>query len=188
MTLLILGMILWWAVHLFPVLAKDKRVAVGAKVGAGPSKGLAALAIIASVVLMVKGYQTAEVQSLWYPPTFMVHINNLLMLIAIFLFIAGNMPSPIRRKIRHPQLAGTKTWAIAHLLVNGDLASIILFGGILAWAVIAMIGANRRDGPRGELPPVDGRGLVVHIAVTVILFAAITYVHGFLLEVWPFPG
>lgn len=188
MTLLILGMILWWAVHLFPVIASGPRAALSGKIGAGPSKGLAALVIICSVVLMVKGYQTAEVQSLWYPPTFMVHINNLLMLIAIFLFIAGNMPSPVRRKIRHPQLAGTKTWAIAHLLVNGDLASVFLFGGILAWAVVAMIGANRRDGPRTTVPPVDGRGWIVHIAVTVILFAAITYVHGFLLEVWPFPG
>ena len=118
----------------------------------------------------------------------MVHINNLLMLIAVFLFIAGNIPSPVRRKVRHPQLAGTKTWALAHLLVNGDLASVVLFGGILAWAVVALIGTNRRDGPRGELPETDPRGLVVHIAVTVIVFAVIVWVHGSLLEVWPLPG
>ena len=188
MTLLVLGMILWWAVHLFPVIASNARQSWSGKVGLGPSKGISALLIIGSVVLMVLGYQRAEADVLWIAPAFFLHINNLLMLIAIFLFIAGNMPSPVRRKIRHPQLAGTKVWALAHLMVNGDVASVILFGGLLAWAVVAMIGANRRDGPRTELPPVDSRGWIAHIAVTVILFAVIVYVHGMLLDVWPLPN
>lgn len=188
MTVLILGMALWWAAHLFPVLAPGTRKAWSDRVGAGPSRGISALLILASVVLMVIGYHRADVVLLWIAPAALVHVNNLLMLIAIFLFIAGSIPSPVRRRIRHPQLAGTKLWALAHLLVNGDVASVILFGGILAWAVVAMIGANRRDGPRTDLPEVDKRGWVVHGAVTLIVFAVIVYVHGPLLGVWPLPA
>ena len=190
MTLLILGMLLWWAAHLFPVLAVQLRKAWAEKVGLGPSKGISALVILASVVLMVRGYQQADTELLWVAPAFLLHLNNLLMLVAIFVFIAGNIPSPVRRRLRHPQLTGTKIWALAHLLVNGDIASVVLFGGLLAWAVVAMIGANRRDGPRTELPPVDagGRGWIVHIAATVIVFSVVVYVHGVLLAVWPLPG
>ena len=188
MTLMILGLILWWISHLFAIWAPDLRARLTDRIGLGPSKGLMALLTLVSVGLMTWGYQQAPVTNLWFPPAFLVHVNNLLMLIAVFLFIAGRMPSPVRRRIRHPQLAATKTWAIAHLLVNGDLASVVLFGGLLAWAVVALIGSNRRDGPRGELPEVDSRGLVVHIAVTVIVFAVLVWIHGFLLDVWPLPA
>ena len=142
MTLLILGLALWWVTHLLPILAPGLRKSLGEKAGNGPAKALIALGVLVSLILMVTGYQQAEFVNLWFPPAFMVHINNLLMLIAVFLFIAGNIPSPVRRKVRHPQLAGTKAWALAHLLVNGDLASVVLFGGILAWAVVALSGAN----------------------------------------------
>ncbi len=185
---LILGLALWWAAHLLPVLGTGARQRLTDRVGPGPSKGIMALVIVASVALMVIGYKAADPVNIWLPPPFLTHINNLLMLIAIFLFIAGNMPSPVRRRIRHPQLAATKTWAIAHLLVNGDLPSIILFGGILAWAVLALIGSNRRDGPRTTVPEVEPRGLIVHIAVTVIVAAVVISIHGLVLGVWPLPG
>ena len=185
---LILGLGLWCTAHLVPVFAPSARAALAQRLGAGPARGVMALAILGSVVLMVLGYQGAGIVDLWYPPTFLLHLNNLLMVVAVFLFIAGNMPSPVRRRIRHPQLTGVKIWAIAHLLVNGDLASVILFGGLLAWAVVSVIGINRRDGRRGELPDSDPRGLIVHIAVTVVVVAVIIWVHGMLLGVWPLPG
>lgn len=188
MTLLVLGLILWSAAHFLGIFAPGSRANLSAGLGAGPARGLVTLSIVGAVVLMVIGYQRAEIVDLWYPPSAMFHINNLLMLFAVFLFIAGRVPSPVRRRMRHPQLTGVKVWALAHLLVNGDLASVVLFGGLLAWAVLSVIGINRRDKERGDLPEVDPRGLVVHVALTVIVVAVIVFVHGMLLGVWTFPA
>jgi uncharacterized membrane protein len=187
MILLILGLLLWWATHLEKILAPDWRAARIARMGEGPWKGLIALLSIAAIVLMVIGYRDADFVPVWTAPTWLWHLNNLLVLLAVFVFIAGSFASPVRRRIRHPQLTGVKIWAIAHLLVNGDLASIILFGSILAWAVVAVIGTNRRDGPRGPLPEATTRGLVAHIAVTVVAFVLVGWLHGYL-GAWPFPG
>lgn len=177
MTLLIAGLALWWAAHLFPVLMPDRRQAFSARIGLGPSKGLSALVILGSVVLMVMGYQGADTTFLWAAPEVVWHLNTVLMVLAIFLFIAGSFPSVVRRRIRHPQLAGTKLWAVAHLLVNGDTASIVLFGGLLAWAVVAMIGANRRDGPRKARPEATLIGLMQHIAATLVVTVVVIALH-----------
>lgn len=188
MALMILGLALWWAIHLFPVMAPAKRQAWGDKIGTGPSKGLAALLLVASVALMVIGYQAWGSDPLWSPPAFMRHINNVLMIVAILFFIAGSFKSPVRRAIRHPQLAGMKVWALSHLLVNGDLASIVLFGGLLAWAVVSLIFINKRDGARGPKPDWTMQGAVIHLVATAVIFGAVAFVHGVWLGVWPFPG
>lgn len=135
---LILGVALWTGAHLWKRLSPATRMPLGDK-----GKGMASLAILASVVLMVVGYRGAEFVHLWSPPAFLTHVNNLLMLIAVYLFAASGMKTLITRSIRHPQLTGFKAWAVAHLLVNGDVASIILFGGLLAWAVVSVILINR---------------------------------------------
>jgi uncharacterized membrane protein len=146
-----------------------------------------AVLLVGSVVLMTIGYQRADFVNVWYPPEFLRHVNNLLMVAAVGLFIAGNMKSAVRRYVRHPQLAGVKAWALAHLLVNGDLASIVLFGGLLAWAVVSLIGINKRDG-KGPLPG-EGTwlGAGIHAGVTLGLFVTIALVHNWL-GVWPFGG
>ena len=136
---------------------------------------------------MTMGYQDAPYIAVWTPPAFMIHLNNLLMLLAIFFFIAGNIPSVVRKKVRHPQLAAAKTWAIAHLLVNGDVASILLFGGILAWAVLALIGSNKRDGKGPIDKPANAMGLVIHVVATVVIFGVVALVHNWA-GVSPFPG
>jgi len=186
MTLMTLGLALWWTAHMLGILAPSRRRALAGAIGEGPAKVIAALLIVGSVVLMVVGYRAAQVVDVWYPPAFLTHVNNLLMLVAVFIFIAGRIPSPVRRAIRHPQLIAAKTWAIAHLLVNGDVASIVLFGGILAWSVVAVIGINRRDGPRGELPETAPLGWLAHLGAAAVVFSVIVYVHGILLGVWPF--
>ncbi|MGL5009563.1 MAG: NnrU family protein, partial [Paracoccaceae bacterium] len=129
MTLLILGLALWWSAHLFKRIAPTPRARLGDR-----GKGPVALALLAAVVLMVIGYRGAEMIVLWTPPAFLTHVNNLLMVLAFYLFAAAGSKTWITTKIRHPQLTGFKTWAVAHLLVNGDLASVVLFGGLLAWA------------------------------------------------------
>lgn len=187
MILLILGLALWWGSHLVKIMAPEQRRSAVARMGEGPWKGLITLVTGIAITFMVIGYRQADVIVLWYPPVFLWHLNNLLMAIAVFIFIAGSFKSPVRRAIRNPQLTGVKLWAVAHLLVNGDLASVVLFGGILAWAVVAVIGTKRRDGPRGERPESTAAGLVIHLIVAGLLFAVIAGIHLWL-GVPTFPG
>jgi uncharacterized membrane protein len=180
MTLIVLGLLLWWGAHLWKRLAPGSRAALG-----DPGKGLVAVAVIAGVVLMVIGYRGADAVDLWYPPAFLTRVNNLLMLFAVYLFAASGMKTRITRVIRHPQLTAVKTWAVAHLLVNGDLASVILFGGILAWAVFEVIVINRaepRPAPNAPAPMGKEIGAVVG---AVLVTLAIGGVHTWL-GVWPY--
>lgn len=188
MTLLIIGLALWWTTHLFPIWMAPRRRALMEGLGELPYKGIYAVLTIGVVVVIVLGYQAAPYIEVWTPPAFLGHLNHLLMLVAIGFFIAGNIASPVRRKIRHPQLAGVKVWALGHLLVNGDLASIILFGGLLGWAVVALIGSNRRDGPRTGFPEVSQAGWAIHILASIAVFWVVVWIHGNLAGVPPFPG
>ena len=187
MFLLILGLVLWVVPHTLKVFAPGLRTAGISRLGEGPWKGLIALVTVLAVVLMVIGYRSADYIPLWTPPPWLWHVNNLLMLLAVFVFIAGSFASPVRRRIRHPQLTGVKIWTVAHLLVNGHLAAVILFGGLLAWAVVTVIRTNRRDGPRGALPEATTTGLVAHVAAAVAVFLVVGWLHGYI-GAWPFPG
>ncbi len=180
MTLLILGVALWWAAHLFKRLMPARRVAMG-----DAGKGVVAAAILAAIALMVIGYRSADVVQLWNPPAFLTHVNNLLMVLAIYLFASSGAKTWITTRIRHPQLTGVKTWAVAHLLVNGDLASVVLFGGLLAWAVVSVIVINRSGDVwvpehgwpmKNEVQAVIGTGVVL---------AVIAFIHNWL-GYWPF--
>lgn len=185
MFLLILGLILWVGAHYF------KRLAPGARAKLGePGKGLVAVLIVAGVVLMIIGYRGADFIPVWNPPAFMTHINNLLMLLAFWIFgssAAKGAKAWPAHKTRHPQLLAIKTWALAHLLVNGDLASIILFGGLLAWAVVSVILINRAE-PGWTPPPHAGRATYIRLVViTSVIFALVVTIHAWL-GVSPFPS
>lgn len=189
MILMILGLALWTAVHLAPCYFVEQRQAMIDKIGLGPWKGVAALLLVLSIVLIVQGWGPAgELGAVWYPPSFMTHINNLLMLVAFLLFGAGHAKSNLRRYVRHPQLAAVKVWAFAHLLVNGEVRSIILFGGLLAWAVVNMIALNKRDGKGPRPEPSPRKRDVIHVAVSLVLFLAVAAAHPWLFGVSPFAG
>lgn len=117
----------------------------------------------------------------------MVHINNLLMLVAVFVFGMSATTGRLRGKMRHPQLTSVKIWAVAHLLVNGDLASIILFGGMLAWAVLEVILINKAVPVWDRPQPGEAKKDVVLVVITFVMFGLMTGVHAWL-GVWPFPG
>ena len=176
MTLLILGVALWWAAHLI------KRLAPGARAGLGDAgKGLVAVAVLASVVLMYFGYGAAkETADVWWGRNpALVGINNLLMVLAVYLYAASGTRAALARKIRHPQLTAVKTWALAHLLVNGDLPSFVLFGGLLAWAVVSVILINRAQ-PEW-VPPVAKPGAEWKAVVgTVVVLVVIMLIHNWL--------
>ncbi|MEM9913112.1 MAG: NnrU family protein, partial [Pseudomonadota bacterium] len=114
---------------------------------------------------------------LWgrHPAT--VGINNLLMLLSVYMFAASGMKTALARRMRHPMLAAVKVWALAHLLVNGDLASLILFGGLLAWAVVEMIAINRAE-PHWEPPePAPLRKEVIALGGSLVVYLLIAWVH-----------
>ena len=146
MTLLILGVALWVAAHFWKRIAPAHRASFGDK-----GKGIVAVATVVSVVLMVIGYRAAEGTVYWGRTGAMTGVNNLLMVVAFYLYAASGKGTKVTRFVRHPQLTGFTIWAGAHLLVNGDTPSFILFGGLGLWAIVEMIVINRAQGPRGAL-------------------------------------
>lgn len=138
MTLLILGLALWIVPHMLKRLAPEMRAGWGEK-----AKGPLSLAMGLGIVLMVIGYRASEGAVFWGRSPMMAGINNLLMLGSVYLFAAAGMKTAVARKIRHPMLWGTVLWAVGHLLVNGDVPSFVLFGGIGLWALVSMALVNR---------------------------------------------
>ncbi|WP_300550990.1 NnrU family protein [Roseovarius sp.] len=178
---LILGLALWVAAHLFKRMAPGLRAQMG-----NGGKAVVAVGVLAGLGLMILGYKQAEFVNLWYPPTWAVHLNNLLMLVAVFVYGMSATTGRLRGRMRHPQLTAVKIWAVAHLLVNGDLASVALFGGLLIWAVLEVIVINRsQDWVRPE--PGPAKKDVVLVIITLVMFAVIAGIHMWL-GVRPFPG
>ena len=146
MAMLILGLIVWVAAHLFKRLASGMRAGMQARMGKR-SKALFAAVILASLVLIIVGYRGADLVTVYTPGSGMTHLNNTLMLFALVIYSAGMSKGVLWTRVRHPQLVGTSLWAVAHLAVNGDLASVLLFGTMLAWAVATIFIVTAQDGP-----------------------------------------
>ncbi len=180
MTLLILGLLLWTAAHLFKRVAPEKRAAMTARMGSR-SNGIFALLILASVVLMTFGYKSAEGGIWWGLSAATVGINNILMLFAVYLFAASGSKTWITSKIKNPQLTAFKLWCVAHLLVNGDAPSLVLFGGLLVWAVIEVIVLKRAgvttDQAKDSYPL---KKEITAIVATLVVFAVVAGVHTWL--------
>lgn len=179
--ILVLGLVLWVGAHYFKRLMPDARAAMGDK-----GKGLVAVLLLVSLGLIIWGYRGADFIPVWTPPGFMVHLNNLLMLVAVFVYGMSATTGRLRGRMRHPQLTAVKIWAVAHLLVNGDLASILLFGTMLAWAVGSVVLINRA-GPWDRPAPGDAKKDKLLVIITLVMFAVMVGVHIWL-GVWPFRG
>lgn len=173
--LLVLGIALWWAAHLFKRTAPDTRASMG-----NAGKGAVALALVGSIVLMVIGFRSTDIVQLWYPPSFFTHINNLLILIAIFMMSPAPKLGRVLNGMRHPMLMGFSLWAFAHLMVNGDLASILLFGGLLAWSVATPRIINAAE--PAWTPPAPGSFAKdgMFLVASVILMGVIGMIHMWL--------
>jgi uncharacterized membrane protein len=184
--LLVTGLLVWTFAHIFKRAFPEQRAALADRLGAGPSKGLFAVILVAAIVMMVIGYQRAPFLALYTPPAWGVHLNNLAMIAAIALFGAGSSKGRARSWFRHPMLLGVTVWAFAHLLVNGHLAAIVLFGGMIAWSNVHIAIINAREGPwqRPEPGPVSGD--IRLIVITLVVYAVISAIHAWL-GAWPFP-
>lgn len=186
MALLVLGLVLWIFPHLFKRLAPGARARLAARIGERATMALFGLVITVATLLIIIGFRAAPYVAVYTPRGWAVHVNNLLMLVALFLFGASHAPSRVRRYVRNPMLTAVVIWAIAHLLVNGDLAGVVLFGTMGVWALanMALIDASERRPPAGPVPAMAELRLAL---LSIVAFAAITGLHVWLGR-WPFPG
>jgi uncharacterized membrane protein len=194
MTILILGLIIFIGAHSF-TMARAPRAQAIARLGEGAYKGLYSLVSLLGLVLIIWGfgaYRGEGYIQVWNPPVWMRHLALLLVWPAFVAFAAAYLPGRIKGALKHPMLAGLKIWALAHLLANGDLGSMLLFAGLLAWAVAARISTKRRDevldhgGPAAA--PAGWRNDLLAIAIgTVVYLVFLVWLHPLLIGVPALP-
>jgi uncharacterized membrane protein len=148
MSVLLLGLVLFLAAHSVRIVADGWRSRAVVRLGEGPWKGLYSLVSLAGFALVVWGYGLARQQPvlLWDPPAWTRHLAALLMLASFVLLVAAYVPhNGLKARLHHPMVLSVKIWALAHLLANGMLADVVLFGAFLAWSVLDYRSARRRD-------------------------------------------
>ena len=184
MSILIIGLVIFLGLHSVRIVAEGWRTDKKAQLGEGAWKGLYSVASLIGFVLVVWGYSLARQQPvvLWVPPVATRHIAATLMLIAFIMLAAAYVPgNAIKSKLRHPMTLSVKTWAFAHLLANGNLADVVLFGSFLAWAVACLIAARKRDRAAGTVYPA---GKTVPTVMTVVIGLVAYGVFAMVLHKW----
>lgn len=194
MTLLILGILLFLGIHTVP-MAQGLRQGIHSATSPTIYKALFSLVSLAGLVLIVMGYGQMQGQGrlnpeIYTPPIWLRHLTLLLMWPSMILLVAANVPSRVRTMAKHPMLVGIKLWAFAHLLANGDLASLILFGSFLAWAVVDRISVKRRAalGPLGTKTGGLKGDLIAVVGGTALYLVLLLWAHKWLIGVAPVGG
>lgn len=191
MTVLILGLLLFLGVHSVRIVADGWRSVQLARLGEKRWKGLYSLVAFAGLGLIIWGYALArhQPQALWTPPMGLRHASGLLMLFSLILLAAANVPrNRIKTLVHHPMLLGTQLWAVAHLLANGNVADVLLFGGFLVWSSVDLVSAVQRDRAAGvayQGGTVQGT-LIVIVAGCALWLLLAFWLHGVLFGVRPF--
>ncbi len=181
MLMLIAGLSLWIAVHLFPSFAPDQRRRAIARIGNNAYQGLFSLLLVTALLLIVFGWRSTSPVPVYTPVASLHHPAMLLAAIALVLMVAASFPTRIKRVLRHPQLTGVLLWAIAHLVLNGDSRSVLVFASLCLWSAASMMMINRRDGPRDK--PVCKTGWLpefVMLGVAAIVVAVVVRFHAYL--------
>lgn len=191
MTWLILGLIIFLGAHSVRIFADGWRSRTITRIGENKWKGVYTVISIAGFALIVVGYGQARMDSdaLYNPPLFMNHIAGVLVLLSFVLLAAAYVPgNMIKAAVGHPMIAGVKLWAFAHLLCNGRVADVILFGVFLAWAIADFVVSRKRDRAAGTTYP-RGNGLRTFVAVVAgtVVWAVFAFgLHRYLIGVAPF--
>jgi uncharacterized membrane protein len=193
MGVLILGLVLFLGVHSVRIFANDWRTQVLAQRGEGAWKGLYSVLSVVGLVLVVWGYGMARQQPvvLWVPPVATRHIAALLTLVAFILLTAPYVPrNGIKARLHHPMVLGVKVWAFAHLLANGNLADVVLFGSFLLWAALSFRAARARDRAAGTVyAPGTASATIITLVVGTVAWVVFTlWLHVLLIGVRPFGG
>lgn len=172
MTILIVGLLVFLGVHSVRIIADEWRSAQIARIGLNAWKGLYSLVSLAGFALIVWGYGLMRVApaELWNPPTWMRYPASLLMLASFILLVAAYIPrNRLKTMVRHPMIIGVKVWAFAHLVTNGRLGDVVLFGAFLAWAVLDFRAARQRDRASRKT---DAAGTWANAAIAVVIGVA----------------
>jgi len=190
MLVLIFGLVLFLGAHSVRILADDWRRNLIARLGEGPWKGIYSLVSLVGFVLIVWGYGMARQNPvpLWDSPEWLKHLAIALNLVAFILFAAYLVPAGrIKARLGHPMLLSVKVWAFAHLLANGTLADLFLFGSFLVWAIADFVISRRRDRLAGTVRIAGpARNDAIAVVVGVLIWAAILWrVHYWVIGVSP---
>ncbi len=191
MLALVVGLVIFLGTHSVRIVADPWRTRTLARIGPGPWKGLYSLVAAVGLVLIVWGYGQARMEPVvvWVPPVWTRHLASFLVLPAFILIAAGNMRGThMKARLGHPMVLGVKVWAFAHLLANGMLADVVLFGSFLVWAIVDFAAARRRDRAAGVMhpPALRGRDLLAILAGAAAWFVFGWWLHAPLIGVRPF--
>ena len=189
MSLLIIGLIIFLGSHSCRIFAEPWRNNMIDRLGEVKWKGLYTIISLIGLVLVVIGYGQAKQTPvvLWQPATYLTHIAILLNLVAfIFLAASASTNNAIRLKLKHPMILGVKVWALAHLLANGTLVDLILFGSFLLWAVLDFRSARKRPIHMQEKVVVSSKATIIVIITGVVVWAVFIFgLHQYLIGVSP---
>ena len=190
MAVLILGLVLFLGVHSVRIFADGWRTGMIARMGALPWKGAYSVASILSFIVIVVGFKMArrETLVLYSTPPWMVHVTALLMVLAMILFVAAYIPRNwFKAKFHHPMMLSVKTWALSHLLTNGEVANVVLMGAFLVWAALGFRAARQRDRANHTVyPPGNAIGTTITIAAGLVAWSVFALLlHGPLIGVRP---
>lgn len=172
MALLVIGLIAFLGLHLLPGLPGYREKLV-ARLGENGYRAAFSIASIATLVLLIWGYASAPFVEVWSPPIWTRHLAALLMAVALIALMAAFFPGRIKLRLKHPMLVAIKIWATAHLLANGDLASMLLFGGFLAYAVVDRILVKQRGERIAGVPGSAARNDAITVIAGLALYVAI---------------
>jgi uncharacterized membrane protein len=193
MLLLILGLVLFLGIHSVSIVSASGRHRLVQQMGEGPWKGLYSLVSLAGFVLIVVGYGAAREAPvvLYSLPNGFRHLAAVLMLPVFVLLLAAYLPGRIQRAAKHPMLLAVKLWALAHLLANGTLADVLLFGGFLAWAVVDRISVKKRAAagllrPGPVLPGSKANDAIALVGGLGLYVLFVVWAHAWLIGVRPF--
>jgi len=187
MSWLIIGLVLFLGIHSIRIVAEPLRQRAIGSLGLWPYKGVYSVISVIGFVLIVIGYGQARLDPvvLYQPPAFLRHVNMLLMLIVFPALLAAYLPGRVKNALKHPMLIAVKAWALSHLLVNGMLADVVLFGGFLAWAVFDRISVKRRTAPstQPQLPATVFNDVIVIVGGLGLYAAFAFWLHPILIGV-----
>jgi uncharacterized membrane protein len=180
MKFLISGLLLWSIVHFIPSIGISFKTSFINRFGDTIYKAIFSLLIVLSLVLIVFGWRSTTPTYIYVLPAFVKPVSMILLIFAFLLFGAAKYQTRIKRVIRHPQLAGVIVWSSAHLLLNGEFRSVILFGGLGFWAVLEIVFINRREGmwvkPESPSWKQEIKGGLISLAI----FAVVIFLHPYL--------
>lgn len=176
LAILVAGLVVFIGAHVF-VTMRDQRAALIGRIGEWPYKGLLALASVIGLILIGYGfgeYRATDWIDVWYPPRWTFYITEFLMWPASIFVVAAYIRGNIWRTLKHPMLVGVKTWAVAHLISNGDLGSILLFGSFLLWAGYdRMTLKHRADAGAPTIPAGGHRNDIIALVVGTVLYVVL---------------